>query len=220
MIETDGRDCIQVQLPRVRRPQASDASQSESTKFLIQSTEEWLCSRVGATEKPELWLDVGLPPESSLVNGYRLDSYALAFSDRIKALTGRQLSGLRLTKCHNSLTTLRLREMADVVPSKATRSVTITTRKSYAKPGFEANVRDATEDFSRSLSKSEQFHLSIAYRTGLPRTWSRLLEPTIRGVLLRPNQKLDFARITSLNLDHASLGDSFEHWVEIVISNR
>lgn len=218
MIEIDDHDCIQVQLPRFRRSQTSDASQSESTKFLIQSTEEWLCSRVRVTERPELRLDVGLPPQSSLVNGHKLDSYALAFSDRIKALTGRQLHSLRLTKCHNSLTTLRLTEMADTVSPRATRSVAIKTRKSYAKPGFESEIRNATEKFSQLLDKSEQLHLTIAYTTGLPRTWSRLWEPTIKGVLFRPNRNLDSARISVLHLHRVSLGDSFEHWVEIVIS--
>jgi hypothetical protein len=61
----------------------------------------------------------------------------------------------------------------------------------------------------------------VSYVTGLPRTWSRLWEPTITGVFgpstgksMRPNS----SQIIELGLDHRSVGASFEHRIMLNIS--
>jgi len=208
-----------VWLPKVGRTPGRDASQAATTRFLLTSAEDWICSKLDAVENPELRVSLGLQAQTHLLQGHKLDIYALALSDRVKELTGRQFESIKITKSHSELTMLWV---ADVVPTQRppeTATVTLKTRISYAKPGFETAIHEATEGIRDAFAKHQQLNLSISYTTGLPRTWSRLWEPTIRGVLTSSGAKdLSSSQITDLHFHHKSLGESFEHWVQLTIS--
>lgn len=189
---------------------------------LLDSAGRWMSSKLGGIENPGMRLDIGLPPDADLLYGHKLHLHAIALADRSKALTGVQFSSVKLTKRHCSSTRLTVASAIPAQPPRDAFAITIKTRKSYAKSGFAQVIRENTQGIRDFAIDGGPLRLTVAYVTGLPRTWSRLWEPTIAGLFGHRNREdptgADSSQIVELGFDHCSIGETFEHRVQLTIS--
>lgn len=215
------RDVLQVRVPR--SPFAVEGPEDQGALgAMLDPVGEWAKVRLPGLEHPGLQLDIGLPSEVDLLRGHNLHSYAAAFASRIKAATGTQFSAVEVRKRHADSSALTLFSAPAVEQSTTSESVLITTRQSYAGPGFMKVVGDATASIRDVASSGAPLRMKIAYTTGFPRTWAKLLRPTVQGIFqLRstaPLAESGSARVVEISLTHVSLGSALDHRVKMAIS--
>jgi hypothetical protein len=189
---------------------------------LLDSAGRWMSSKLDGIENPGMRLDIGLPPDADLLYGHKLHLYAIALADRSKARDGGQFNSVKITKRHCSSTRLSVASAIPEQPPGDAFAITIKTRKSYAKSGFGQVIRENTQSIRDFAIDGGPLRLTVAYVTGLPRTWSRLWEPTIAGIFGYRNPEgptgADSSQIVELGFDHCSIGETFEHQVQLTIS--
>lgn len=215
-----GRDVLHVSIPKLRNDARRNESHDAVINSLMDSAESWIISRLGDLQHPGLRLDLGLQKQSSLLQGNELHLYAIALADRIKELTRKQFSSVKLTKQHSELSTLSLAEAVPDTRLSPRPAVTLITRRSYVTPAFSQEVYDATHDIRKSAVRGKPLRMYVSYVTGLPRTWSRLWQPTISAVwrVDSGDPSIDISQIVELDLDHKSVGERLEHKVQLTIS--
>jgi hypothetical protein len=189
---------------------------------LLESAGTWLSDKLDGVRNPGVHLHLGLESDADLLFGHKLHLYAIAVADTFKAATGSQFSAVRVTKDYSLPTTLSAFSAVPASPPAATAVVNLTTRLSYAKPVYAKAVNDATQSIRDIAAGSGPLRLRVSYLTGLPRTWSRLWQPTIAGIF-NPNRStnstgLDSSHVTELGFDHCSIGASLEHRVHLTVS--
>jgi hypothetical protein len=163
---------------------------------------------------------LGFRQDSNLLSGHRLQLYAIALADRIKSLSGVQMSSIRLSKRHCDSTSVAVGQALQWMRPAGSPEVTMTTRRSYATPAFAQEVKEATRTFRKIIVPNAPLRLHVSYLTGLPRTWSHLWAPTISGVIALEAQpaEVDSAQIVELGFDHLSIGEELGHRVKLTIS--
>lgn len=215
-----GRDALHVSIPKLLNDSRRNESHEAVINSLLDSSESWIISRVGDLERPGIRLNLGLQKRSSLLRGNNLHIYAIALADRIRELTGRQFNSVKLTKQHSELSMLSVAEAIPDATLSHGPAVTLITRRSYGTPAFSHEVYDATHDIRNSAAQGTPLRMYVSYVTGLPRTWSRLWQPTISAVCGvgsgRPS--IDIDQIVELDLDHMSIGERLGHSVQLTIS--
>ena len=192
-------------------------------RFLDKS-EELLAPAVAALSGPvALRLDVGIPPNGSLLQQSSLDICAFSLADRLKRVVGREFASVWCTKRHADFSTVTVGPAVPVLAPAFGQTTTLVTRRSYSKVQFKEDIRDAVAGLTPV--PDGPVSLQIAYVTGLPRTWANLWRPTISalGGLLGCRNALepwdtDDERIVQLALHHRSVGPSLGHSVQITIT--
>lgn len=190
------------------------------TESLLRSSEDWIVSHSRTIQRPALLLELGFRQDSNLLSVHNLQLYAKALADRIKTVSGVQFSSVRLSKRHSDSTSVAVVQALQWERPAGSTEVTITTRRSYATPAFGQEVEEATRSFRNIIAPNAPLGLHVSYKTGLPRTWSRLWGPTVSGVCARASQKekVDSAQIVKLGFDHLSVGEQLGHRVQLTIS--
>lgn len=191
-----------------------------ATGSMLDLVERWIPSRLNGIEDPGIRLDLGLRPDAELLYGHKLHLYAIAFADRLKAVTGVQFRSLKLTKRHGVSTMLSVAPAIPAQPPTDLGAVTIMMRHSYAKPGFAQAIQETTQSIRDIAVGGGPLRLDLSYVTGLPRTWSRLWAPTIMGIFgVREQQgaMMNSSHIIDLSLNHCSIGARLGHYVQLTI---
>jgi hypothetical protein len=182
----------------------------------------WLSKDLEGLTDPGVRFHIALRPDADLLHGHKLSLYAIAVADRIKSLSGRQFSCVKITKGHTAPTTLYVASSVRAPAPTDSVTVTLKTRKSYAKPEYTQVVHEATHPIRAVAASPGPLRLRVSYTTGLPRTWSRLWQPTLTGIFASDPSgnatELDTSRIVQLEFDHRSIGASLDHQVQIAIS--
>lgn len=214
-------DVLQLRVPKSPRSVERAVGQRGAIDSLLDSAAKWIPSKLNEIKDPGLRLDLGLRPHADLLYGHKLHLYAIALADRLKAVTGVQFRSIKLTKRHRASTTLTIASAIPLEPPQNAATVTIITRRSYAKPGFAQVIHEATQSIRDIAVEGEAVRLNVSYVTGLPRTWSRLWEPTITGIFQSGHAKSvteASSQIVELGFDHSSIGARFGHQVQLAIS--
>lgn len=187
---------------------------------ILEVSEDWIASRCQDFDVPGLSVNLGFRQDGHFMMNHCLQDYAVAIADRIKELCGIQFVGLRLTKRKSDLTILGVEQVSNVPPAAELQGVTLETRRSYATPAFEEEVRIGTAPMRNLLVQRAPLKLRVSYVTGLPRTWSRLWKPTIAGVF--PDQSgrhgTESSQVVDMGFHHRSVGEELGHGVRLTIS--
>lgn len=212
-------DWLQIDIPSLRDSVETATQHDAIANALFEASDSWIVGRLGDIEHPGLQIDFGVPPSRSLVRGNHLHFYAVAIADRIKEITGKQLISARFSKSHSQSTRLSVGEAVATSRPPGGVSETVVTRRSYATSAYVHEVRDATQSIRNSTAPNKPIRVVASYLTGLPRTWSRLWEPTIAGVFMddthRPTDGT--AQLVELGFDHRSIGEELGHRVRMNI---
>lgn len=218
---SSGDSVLELRLPR--SPLGIEKAEKDRGPIgsMLDSAEKWMSFKLNDIDDPGVWLKLGLPLDADLHYGHKLHLYAIALADRAKAATGVQFKSVKVTKRHDASTTLYVGSASQAQDPTDLSAVTLITRRSYAKPGFSQAIREETRHIHDVAAEGAPLRLNISYVTGLPRTWSRLWGPTIAGILGARNRD-DAVRLSSnivdLSFDHYSIGEPFEHQVQLTIS--
>ncbi|MDX1878961.1 hypothetical protein SBE55_14170 [Mycolicibacterium sp. 141076] len=211
-------EALKLAIPMLKRRVISEGQHAAVIEYLIAMNRDWMLSRLGAIATPGLRIEFGLPSSIDILRSSRLSIYATLIADKIKEISGIQLSSIKLSKRNTSKTTLSIaKAIPTPPPSTAVETATLTTRRSYATPRFTSEVHDATVMVRTAVSSHKPVRLDLGFTTGLPRTWSRLWLPTISGIFPTgsPEDRFRDAQIVELELDHQSIGESLGHSVDI-----
>lgn len=197
-----------------------NSDQRSIVDLLLKSSEEWIASSVMGIQRPGLRLELGFKPGVALISGHSLLLYAVALADQAKELAGVQFSSIRMMKRHGDSTTLSIGEVVEAKRPAGAAIAAITTRRSYATPAFASEIQDGTQEVRKVAVTNGPLWFHVSFETGLPRTWSRLWEPTVRGALaLQSDDALaGTMRITELGFDHQSVGEQLGHRVQLTLS--
>ena len=195
------------------------ASWESVAEKILRSSEELILPTLCEIQDPELVVKLGFREDSNLLIGHSLHLYAVAFADRIKDRCGVQLSRVRLSKQRADSTTMEVDQVMQIEHPSESPIVTMTTRRSYATPAFGDEVRENANALGKILVPNVPLRLHMSYRTGLPRTWHRLWQPTISGIFAGQSQgeTVGSAQIVDLGFDHLSIGEALGHRVQLAI---
>lgn len=182
---------------------------------ILSSSEQWIATQCREALHPALEINLGFRNGDDLSNGHRLQDYSTAIADQIKELCGVQFESLRLRKEESDSTTVAIGEALNVGVLPGRRSIAMETRRSYATRAFVDEVRDRSSSLNSVLVPGVPLGLHVSYVTGLPRTWSRLWQPTVSGVL---EDRAESAQIVDMAFDHRSIGDELGHRVRLAIA--
>lgn len=185
---------------------------------ILEPVAEWVSPRLNALKNPGLRVGLGIKADADLLYGHNLHSYSVAFADRIKAATGVQFNSLVLTKRHTESSELSVFSSGISEKPSEVGAVEIVVRKSYAKPEYAQLVYEATSEVLDIGGSEDPLRVEIAYKTGFPRTWSRLWKPTLLGILGPKTSSANAARVIDLSFRHLSVGPAFGHQVEMKIA--
>lgn len=217
---SDVAEALDLPTPRSSLSVEGD-SRNGGLQEMLTTIERWVGPRLRSIDQPGARLDLGLRSSEDLLSGHPLHRYALWLSDSIKGVTGVQLRSVELTKRRAPSTVLSI---APAVPGRfppQTASVTLTSRHSYATPSFAGAISETTEEIRDVARDGDPIRLEVSYVTGLPRTWSRLWEPTITGIFgpaTRTLMRSGRSQIVELGFHHQSVGERFGHRVQVTIS--
>lgn len=206
----------------VRQGIKAGSSWESIAQRILDSSEQWLAAQCRGVHQPTLVVNLGFQQEADRLKGHRLQDYAVVIADRIKDLCGVQFSGVRLSKQQRDSTTVAVTEMWPGDRPTASAPINMLTRRSYATPAYAEEVRDCTAPLSDILVPSAALGIHVSYVTGLPRTWSRLWEPTMAGIFANRSPKggADSAQVVHMGLEHMSVGDELGHRIRLTISGR
>jgi len=192
-------------------------SWESAVQNVLGSSAEWIAAQCRAVQSPALTVNLGFQDVAGLLQGHRLQDYAVVIADGIKELCGVQFLSLRLVKQQGNSTTVAVGEAVDAGQRWGSRSITLETRRSYATSAFSDEIGDHTASLKGVLVPNTPLELHVSYVTGLPRTWSRLWKPTLSGVFAN---RVDTSQVVDLLFDHRSVGDELGHRVRMSISVR
>jgi len=213
-------DIYRLTIPKFNRIVGSETWHDEVADYVLAGSRDWMLSRLDALAVPGIQIDLGFPSNFDIRNRGRLPVFANLIADRIKEIAGTQLVSIKLSKRHSTQTTLSIAEVIPTRPARAIAAATVSTRRSYATPGFASEVRDAVGEIRAAINPKDPLCLNLSYVTGLPRTWSRLWLPTISGIFSTESARDLFrdTQVMELALDHHSVGERLGHSVNIAVS--
>lgn len=196
-------------------------SRWESTaQQILDSSEEWIVAKCAEAQQPALSVNLGFQHETEFLKGHRLQDYSVFIADRIKELCGVQFSSLRIAKKQSKTTTVSVGEMRPEERLAGADAISLLTRRSYATQAYADEVRDHTARLHGILVPNVKLRIHVSYVTGLPRTWSRLWQPTIAAIFANgsPKEEVDSSQAVDMRFDHLSVGDELGHSVRLTIS--